>query len=566
MLPHHFFTQARRGQDNIGAAAVVILDDMCVCTHADCNTTASVCAPHEPLLVNDGSTSNNADGSDIVIPTVMIYKTSADQLRNLIQDKNQALLMELAFGRGNEEKPAAPANNDTTCEVTPIAYYSLWTTPIDPVSVQLFGSFPKVMAELQKQITEDDYGDDLIASIIQFYSSHPYLIQGNDAHTSDNDNDNKENKDGYWNCPTNAACAHLCTNNGRYCTTPTRASTLHGISTVQVVKESLRRACIWKIYQTVGSSESSTTPTVEQMIQRATGHTWWSYVAAFTESCFTVDQAKGLDVPTKSGGDDSNTTMPSRFADETCIEQAYTAANIDAHLINDCMTDSGAIYVNDDTHTQETGNSLLDAEALTQKRHGIHYHPTAIVNDQPLAVQAHDAVVSTRTLFRALCSAMQQRSGGIAALPPLCFNCQWCHDIVGCMQHGGSCDEAWKQQRASDKKRHDDEHKKHDHDHDEHPNKPRSEGLVHHFFKVLFIMAVIGMFSYGGWHYYQTRRNGGGGGRNPFGGGGSFLGNYIPLSSGNGGDGASGLLANAMRGGGGGDDMGEGGTVQFLSG
>jgi hypothetical protein len=536
-------------------------------------------------MVNDGSTnSGNAGGSgsgDIAIPTVLIYKASADQLRNLIQDKSQSLLMELAFGRGNEEKPPAtlpPANNDTdagagTCQINPVAEYSLWTTPIDPVSVQLFKTFPKVIAELQKQLHDDDY--DLVASVINFESNHPYLIQGDDANVVDDNDDNKENnKEGYWQCPTNAACEHVCTNNGRYCTTPTRASTLHGITTLQVVTESLRRACIWKVYRGDDDEPASTTVSVEEQIARATGHAWWSYVAAFTESCFTVDQAKGLDVPSKSAGGDDNSTTPSRFADETCIAQAYTAANIDAHLIEACMTESGTIYVQD--NNTDTSNSLLDAQAILQRRHGIHYHPTAFVNDLPLAVQAHDAVVSTRTLFRALCSTLEHRrpSGGNnsnnnapLALPPLCYNCQWCHDIAGCMEHGGSCDAAWKQQRIDEKQRRDDEHKKHDHDHDKTPPSGRSEGLVHHFFRLLFIMAVLGMLGYGGWHYYQTRYSGGGGGRNLFGRGGaggnsSLLGNYVPLSSGGGGDG--GLFGS---GGGGDSDMGgEGGTVQFLSG
>jgi hypothetical protein len=545
---------------------------MCVCTHADCNTTDIICAPHEPLLVADGSTNSGSAGSDgggdISIPTILIYKTSADQLRNLIQDKNQPLLMELVFGRGNEEKPALPPpaeNNGTdtggTCQVNPIAEYSLWTTPIDPISVQLFASFPKVIAELQKQIHDEDY--DLVASLIEFSSNHPYLIQGNDANTIDNEN--KQNEGGYWHCPTNAACEHVCTNNGRYCTTPTRASTLHGISTLDVVTESLRRACIWKVYH--NDNENAAADTVEQKIARATGQTWWSYVAAFTESCFTVDQAKGLDVPSKSA--DDNTTTPSRFADAECIHQAYTAANVDAHLIDACMTESGTIYVHD--NNTDTSNSLLDEQATFQRRHGIHYHPAAFVNDLPLAVQPHEAVVSTRTLFRALCSALEHRrpTGGTSnaplALPPLCHNCEWCHDIVGCMQHGGSCDAAWKQQRVDEKQRRDDERKKHEHDHDKTPpSGGRSEGMVHHFFRVLFIMAVLGMFGYGGWHYYQTRYSGGGG-RNPFrrgGGDGSLLGNYVPLSSG-GGD-VGGLFGSS--GGGDGSDMGEGGTVQFLSG
>jgi hypothetical protein len=237
------------------------------------------------------------------------------------------------------------------------------------------------------------------------------------------------------------------------------------------------------------------------------------------------------------------------------------------------MQESGEIYVNDNDNTNnnnhsDTGNAILDAQAQTQKRHGIHYHPTALVNDLPLGVQAHDAVVSTSTLFRALCSALQHGNTG-AALPPLCFNCEWCHDVVGCLQHGGSCEDAWKQQRADEKKRRDD--KKHGGgDGDGHNNKPpaaRSEGLVHHFFRLLFLMAVLGMLSYGGWHYYTSRFRDSD--RNPFGrrgrggDGNSFLGNYIPLSSGGGDGGAnSGLFGGGASGGG---DSGEG-TVQFLSG
>ena len=128
------------------------------------------------------------------------------------------------------------------------------------------------------------------------------------------------------------------------------------------------------------------------------------------------------------------------------------------------------------------------------------------------------------------------------------------------MEHG-SCEAAWKAKRADEKQ------------HNPVPPPPSSNsrtGRPHHFFKVLFSFAVIGLFSYGGWYYYQSRRGGAGAGSlfgrgsESRGEGNSFLGNYVPLQSGEG-SGPS-IMASMLTGGGNGGGMTDDGTAQLLSG
>jgi len=67
-----------------------------------------------------------------------------------------------------------------------------------------------------------------------YFTPHMYIYDGVKTHCLNNDGEN--------------FCYNLCTNNGRYCATDPDNDLDQGISGQDVVKESLRRLCIWAHY------------------------------------------------------------------------------------------------------------------------------------------------------------------------------------------------------------------------------------------------------------------------------------------------------------------------------
>jgi len=119
-------TKARHAQQ-VGAAALLIAHGKCLCSDTDCvdkfkqqNDTAD-CLTEEPALVDDGS------GSDISIPTFLVYKDLTSELHNQMKQKDQPCLLEFQWGiqDGNMEGR--------------LPRFHLWTTAYDPlVSLEFY--------------------------------------------------------------------------------------------------------------------------------------------------------------------------------------------------------------------------------------------------------------------------------------------------------------------------------------------------------------------------------------------------------------------------------------------
>jgi hypothetical protein len=222
-------------------------------------------------MADDGS------GSDISIPSFLMFKHDADKVKERLMD-DQPVQLEMSWSLPNPDDRVE---------------YDLWSTPTDVVSKQFLTEFKPISKAL---------GDRA------YFTPHMYIYDGVKTHCQGNDGEN--------------FCYNLCTNNGRYCATDPDNDLDQGISGADVVKESLRRLCIWKHY---GESDG-------------VGETWWNYVEEFMERCNTADY----------------------FMNEDCVKDCYKHAKVDGEKVDRCMSDSGGL-------TKDAPNAFLDLEILHKR-------------------------------------------------------------------------------------------------------------------------------------------------------------------------------------------------------
>lgn len=318
------FVQKVRNAQKTGAAGVVIADNTCLCSDKDCVSAngEDSCQPTEPIMADDGS------GGDVSIPSFLMFKKDADEIKAELR-ANHVVQVEMQW--------ALPQPDDRV-------EYDLWTTPSDPVSKDFQKGFKAVAQAL---------GDRA------YFTPHMYIYDGIKSNCQGFDGENM--------------CFNLCTNNGRYCATDPDNDLDHGISGADVVKESLRRICIWKHY---GDNDGI-------------GSEWWEYVMKFMELCDTPDY----------------------FANDDCVTDAYTHAEIDKDMIERCMKDSGGL-------SNDQPNTFLDLEMSAQVQRGVVILPTAFVNTVALR-----GGLSVNTVFTAICNGYLEGTE-----PKVCKKCVGCSD------------------------------------------------------------------------------------------------------------------------------------------
>jgi len=107
-----FVTKVRNAQ-NLGATAVLIADNVCLCSDQECaSEDLSSCEEQSPIMADDGS------GSDIRIPSFLLWKPGADLIKSELINNNPVQL-EITFG--------LPTPSDRV-------EYELWTIPTNEVS------------------------------------------------------------------------------------------------------------------------------------------------------------------------------------------------------------------------------------------------------------------------------------------------------------------------------------------------------------------------------------------------------------------------------------------------
>jgi len=329
------FVKKVRNAQRAGAAGVIIADTTCLCTAGDSCTGdgEELCETRVPVMADVGS------GSDISIPSMLMFKQDADPVIKVLMG-NHTVRMEMAW--------ALPTPNT-------VVEYDLFTTPTDTVSRSLQESF-KIAAEALGQDAK--------------FSPHMYIYDGVKAGCVSEQGENE--------------CYNLCTNNGRYCATDPDDDLDSGISGADVVKESLRRICIWDLYGKDG-----------------VGSAWWDYSVEFMHRC----------------------KEPAYFVSDDCVKDAMGHVDqIEFSRVQSCMDDAGGL-------DGDSPNSLLETSLAEKEASGVIIVPSLYVNDAAIR-----GALSFSTAFRAICAGFAQGSE-----PIVCQTCAYCLDEYGCVADNGKC-------------------------------------------------------------------------------------------------------------------------------
>lgn len=336
------FVQKVRNAQHSGAAGVIIADNICLCSDIECmaapnstdfydNGRDNICERSEPIMADDGS------GGDIDIPAFLIPKHDADLIKDVMMNDGQSVQVSMSW--------ILPSPDERV-------EYELWTVPSEHVSKDFQLSWKDVARV---------FGDHV------YFRPREYIYPG--ARMNCEMEVNRE------------ICNSLCTNNRRYCAMDPDYDIDVGISGADVVRESLRRICIWKHY---GESDGI-------------GLTYWDYISAFAERC----------------------DSPDFFANNVCVTDVMKIAKVSYEVVDRCMKDSGGTEGDND-------NVFMGLEIDAQERRGVVILPTMFVN----AVALRGALTDN-TVIGAVCSGFLE-----GTQPEVCDTCSLCGDKMNCVIDG----------------------------------------------------------------------------------------------------------------------------------
>ncbi|DAZ98183.1 TPA: hypothetical protein N0F65_005315 [Lagenidium giganteum] len=224
----HFVEKVRQAQ-HAGARAVLIADNKCLCTDTDClkSTGDDFCETVLPYMADDES------GGDISIPSMLIRKSDADDIKKVIAHSSGVSNVMVKFDWGI---PSPDGRVEWT----------LWQSAWDDQTV----------ATLQEL-------EDVVLALGERAYFTPRFVSYNGSKVGCYMEDAQD---------LGESCGNMCLNNGRYCLLD--PSPYHdrdaGASGADVVTENLRRKCIWKLT----SSDDE-----------GIGKRWWQYVRDWSKEC-----------------------------------------------------------------------------------------------------------------------------------------------------------------------------------------------------------------------------------------------------------------------------------------
>ena len=281
-------------------------------------------------MADDGS------GSDISIPSFLMFKQDADLVKAEVL-ANHMVRIEMQW--------SLPSPDDRV-------EYELWTTPTDVISKDFQKDFKEAAVALGKRA---------------YFTPQMYIYDGLRSGCQGFDGEND--------------CYNLCTNNGRYCATDPDNDLDRGISGADVVKESLRRMCIWQHY---GMDDGVGVP-------------WWDYVNEFLFRCNTEEY----------------------FSNNQCVKDAMEHSKVDPAKIEQCMNDSGGLE-------EDVQNNLLEVQLLAKDKSGVVILPAMYVNRVSIR-----GSLEFPTVFKAICAGYAS-----GTIPSVCSTCAGCPDQKSCITNG----------------------------------------------------------------------------------------------------------------------------------
>lgn len=334
------FVQKVRNAQHLGAAGVIIADNTCLCSDQDCmahqqsgGNIQPACETAEPVMADDGS------GADVSVPSFLMFKHDADAVKAELK-LNRPVQIEMTWSLPNPDDRVE---------------YDLFSAPTDPVTYHFWKEWPPIAKALGSKA---------------YFTPHMYIFDGERSQCHGANGENK--------------CFNLCSNNGRYCAMDPDKNLEEGVSGFDVVKESLRRACIWSNYGELDGI----------------GEVYWNYVNEFLDRCANKDY----------------------FNNEDCVRDCYQRAGVDGPNIERCMDNSGGL-------AKDSTNSFLDAEIKSQSEYGVVIMPTAFVNN--VAIRGS---MTVSNIFQAVCAGYAQ-----GTRPEICTMCMQCGDAATCVKNKGVC-------------------------------------------------------------------------------------------------------------------------------
>lgn len=350
-----------RLSQEFGASALILSESSCRCDDENCTATFGKedCLDGDVPLVDDGS------ALDVSIPTAIVRKSSTivDLQKYLMDD--QPAMMELTYGLPMELSDL-PEGAETTVFKP---HYHLWTTAHDPLTKAKTYEHLKALAVA--------FGDTV------HFKPRFYIMNGKTfgCHNGDAEED---------------PCHHLCTNNGRYCT-----SHANHVNGMEIIKETVRRLCIFENYPDFKA-----------------GHKRGEKIntAFYDYSIYHLDHCSD----------------PIKYNDTKCIESAYQAAKISKAEIEMCIHESG------DTD-KDDHNVLLDEMLEKQEHSNVVQVPSAFVK-YGLDVRT----TWTKDLFDEICGKFWHASMHSpyvtddikVIVPEICNICGACSNVMGCVEAG----------------------------------------------------------------------------------------------------------------------------------
>ncbi|KAL7575310.1 hypothetical protein ACA910_001832 [Epithemia clementina (nom. ined.)] len=181
-------------------------------------------------------------------------------------------------------------------------------------------------------------------------------------------------------------CFNLCTHHGRYCAADPDGNLHVGLTGQDIVTESLRRLCIWKILEEENEEEGDKDRDhhlhpdglmhkKENSMATYPYARWFAYMAEFQRHCYA---------------DTSSEEYTNHFRNPVCIQQVYRTIGLEEHheeAIDHCMKHDNHL---DDYDHEDLPSPLLDQELDVASHRGIYMVPTVQIPKTKTEGDHHD--------------------------------------------------------------------------------------------------------------------------------------------------------------------------------